>query len=96
MRISLLLIGLSLHTAAAAVPQMPLASGQIDAILPAIKAAHRCGVYYLRIAPGRNGLVMLYIDRSPPLLSATRCAERWITANARRLHLRLGYQTELE
>jgi hypothetical protein len=76
----------------AAVPQMPLATGTIDNILPAIKASYECGLVSTRIEPGREpGSVRLFVNDDPKQRSAFDCADNWIRQNAKRLNLHLGY-----
>ena len=79
-------------SAAATPPQMPIATGTIEAILPVIRAANKCGLIAVRLEPSRKGHVSLFADGSDDLL-ALNCAGRWAERNAKRLGLRLGYQS---
>jgi hypothetical protein len=77
---------------APAVPQRPLATGNIDSILSVIKAANRCGIVSVRTEPGRaHGAVRLFVNEDPKQRSAFDCADIWIQQNAKWLHLHLGY-----
>lgn len=83
--------------AAAAPPQMPLARGKIEAILPAAEAAYKCGIVNLRLETARTGLVHLYSD-TPTYANdpgynpaALKCAEEWVKRNAAKFGLKTGY-----
>jgi len=83
---------LIMAAAAQAVPQMPLATGKIENILPVIKASYECGLVSTRIEPGRlRGSVRLFVVEDPKDRSAFDCADKWIRQNAKRLDLYFGY-----
>ena len=77
-------------SAAATPPQMPIATGTIEA-LPVIHAANKCGLIAVRLEPCRKGHVSLFANGTDDL-PALNCAGHWAERNAKRLGLRLGYQ----
>jgi hypothetical protein len=79
---------LTASSATATLPQVPLATGTIDALLPAIKAANRCGVVAVRTV--QNGARVSLYANTPVTNAALDCASRWIERNAKRLKLHLG------
>jgi hypothetical protein len=69
-------------------PQIPLARGTIEAVLPVIRAAHACGFGALRIETDEAGLVAVFVNGEPRDRGAYACAEAWVRQNATRLGLR--------
>ena len=90
MRAFAIILAAMAGSAVATAPQMPIATGTIEAILPVIRAANKCGVIAVRLEPSRKGHVSLFDNGSD--LGALNCAGRWVERNAKRLGLRLGYQ----
>lgn len=96
MKLALALIAMGLPSVALAMPQEPLATGRIESILPAIRAAHSCGFDRLRTEPSIQGRLMLFADGEPKRPSGYNCVRRWVAAHARRLHLLTGYQRAID
>ena len=79
-------------SAAAQAPQSPVAAGPLTSILEVIGAAHRCGVYELRVdtdpaqAEGL-GEARLYLAQMPRH-EALSCLSQWVSGSGKRLKLR--------
>jgi hypothetical protein len=76
-------------TGRAIAPQSPIAAGPLGSILEVIQAAHRCGVYHLRLemAPAEGvEEARLFLAQDPPA-AAGSCLVQWTTAAGKRLHL---------